>query len=97
MESQQPVFAVPDTEEESKALLKELQLRQARWSSRSEAVQAIQAYATWQNKCALTDRTQKGGSNLIMRCATRLDKKTGGLVCACHILLWHSVDSIGTY
>ena len=45
----------------------------ARWVTRSDAVGAIQAYATAEGKHAKIDRSASGGSSVAICCATRLN------------------------
>ena len=57
-------------------------LKTTRFQTRSCAVQSVQAFATAQGKAARVYAKQNGGSNVTLRCATRLGdtKETRGLL-----------------
>ena len=57
------------------------QLLQGRWHDRKQAVLAVQQFATAQGKQAKVDTAQNGGSNVTLRCSSRLGNK-GVLVSA---------------
>ena len=65
----------PDGDQEAEQLL------QGRWHDRKQAVLAVQQFATAQGKQAKVDTAQNGGSNVTLRCSSRLGNK-GVLVSA---------------